>query len=257
MAACEDWRTRSAAVIEKEECRSKCRQGRTMECNVRRRILPKGTAGTRYPRCCRCRPMAPRSSIWPPVGRESDYTRGTGGIESGMTDYFVPRGYVHVHGDPRGIGRSGGKYLHFGEQEQQDGHDLIEWIARQPWCNGNVGMLGMSYFAVNQLLVATQRPPSLKAIFVHDGYTDMYRQLAYHGGIFNFGFYQHIWRLFPHRLRNRWRDAPNDGRSTKPPRKIRRIAIYGVSRISTSSTTIRKPPRSWIADAPVRRGLLP
>ncbi|MBI4969052.1 MAG: CocE/NonD family hydrolase [Rhodospirillales bacterium] len=133
----------------------------------------------------------------PPAGRESDYTRGTGGIESGMTDFFVPRGYVHVHGDPRGIGRSGGSYSHFGEDEQKDGADIVEWIARQPWCNGKVGMLGMSYFAVNQLLVASQQPPSLKAIFVHDGYTDMYRQLAYHGGLFNFGFYQHIWRLFP------------------------------------------------------------
>jgi predicted acyl esterase len=133
----------------------------------------------------------------PPAGRESDYTRGTGGIESGMTDYFVPRGYVHVHGDPRGIERSGGTYSHFGEAEQQDGADIVEWIARQPWCNGNVGMLGMSYFAKNQMLVATQQPPHLKAIFVHDGYTDMYRHMAYHGGIFNFGFYNHIWRLFP------------------------------------------------------------
>ena len=133
----------------------------------------------------------------PPPGRSSDYTRGTGGIESGMTSYFVPRGYVHIHGDPRGIGRSGGDYTHFGEAEQQDGADIIEWIARQPWCDGNVGMLGMSYFAKHQLLVASQQPPHLKAIFVHDGYTDMYRHMAYHGGIFNFGFYQHIWRLFP------------------------------------------------------------
>jgi predicted acyl esterase len=133
----------------------------------------------------------------PPAGRESDYTRGTGGIESGMTDYFVPRGYVHVHGDPRGIARSGGDYTHFGLSEQQDGADMIEWIAAQPWCDGNVGMLGMSYFATAQLGTAIQQPPHLKAIFVHDGYTDMYRHLAYHGGIFNFGFYQHIWRLFP------------------------------------------------------------
>jgi len=133
----------------------------------------------------------------PPAGRESDYTRGTGGIESGMTDFFVSRGYVHVHGDPRGIARSGGDYTHFGEKEQQDGADMIEWIAAQPWCDGNVGMLGMSYFAKSQLLVATQQPPHLKAIFVHDGYTDTYRHMAYHGGILNFGFYMHIWRLFP------------------------------------------------------------
>lgn len=200
MAASDDWRTRlSPPVFEMDEWQIevpvRARDGTQLFVDV---CLPKGPAGARYPALLSMSPYGREiQHLAPPVGRESDYTRGTGGIESGMTDYFVPRGYVHVHGDPRGIGRSGGQYLHFGEQEQQDGYDLVEWIARQPWCNGNVGMLGMSYFAVNQLLVATQRPPSLKAIFVHDGYTDMYRQLAYHGGIFNFGFYQHIWRLFP------------------------------------------------------------
>ena len=132
-----------------------------------------------------------------PVGKLSDYTRGTGGHESGMTEYFVPRGYAHVHADVRGISNSGGSYTHFGRKEQEDGYDIIEWVASQPWCDGNVAMLGMSYFAVSQLLVAILQPPHLKAIFVHDGYTDMYRQLAYHGGMFNFGFYHHIWRLFP------------------------------------------------------------
>ncbi|MCO5100926.1 MAG: CocE/NonD family hydrolase [Burkholderiaceae bacterium] len=200
MSGQEDWRTQlSQPTFEMDEWQIevpvKARDGTQLFVDVR---LPKGPAGARYPALLSMSPYGREiQHLAPPVGRESDYTRGTGGIESGMTDYFVPRGYVHVHGDPRGIGRSGGQYEHFGEQEQQDGYDLIEWIARQPWCNGQVGMLGMSYFAVNQLLVATQRPPSLKAIFVHDGYSDMYRQLAYHGGIFNFGFYQHIWRLFP------------------------------------------------------------
>ena len=132
-----------------------------------------------------------------PVGKLSDYTRGTGGHESGLTEYFVPRGYAHVHADYRGISNSGGSYTHFGLKEQEDGYDIIEWVAQQPWCDGNVAMLGMSYFAVIQLLVAELQPPHLKAIFVHDGYTDMYRQLAYHGGMFNLGFYHHIWRLFP------------------------------------------------------------
>lgn len=200
MEARDDWRARlSRPEYEMDEWQIevpvRARDGTQLFVDV---CVPKGAPGTRYPALLSMSPYGREiQHLAPPAGRESDYTRGTGGIESGMTDYFVPRGYVHVHGDPRGIGRSAGQYLHFGEQEQQDGYDLVEWIARQPWCNGKVGMLGMSYFAVNQLLVATQRPPALKAIFVHDGYTDMYRHLAYHGGIFNFGFYQHIWRLFP------------------------------------------------------------
>lgn len=129
-----------------------------------------------------------------PLGA-SDYTRGTGGHESGIEDYFVTRGYVNVKADVRGVGNSGGEYCHFGTKWAEDGYDIIEWIAEQPWCDGNVGMLGMSWWAVPQYLVAAQQPPHLKAIFAHEAYTDEYRHCAYHGGIFNFGFYHHIWRL--------------------------------------------------------------
>ncbi len=125
----------------------------------------------------------------------SDYTRGTGGHESGMEDYFVPRGYVNVKADVRGTGNSDGEYCHFGTKWAEDGYDIVEWAAAQRWCNGKVGMLGMSWWATPQYLVAAQQPPHLKAIFIHDGYTDEYRHCAYHGGIFNFGFYHHIWRL--------------------------------------------------------------
>ena len=131
-----------------------------------------------------------------PVGGASDYSRGTGGIESGMTNYFVSRGYAHVILDPRGIGRSGGEYDMQGYKEQQDGADGIEWIAAQPWCDGNVGMLGMSYFACVQYLVAAQQPPHLKAIYAHDGFTDWYRHNYYQGGMCNWGKAHHIWRLY-------------------------------------------------------------
>jgi predicted acyl esterase len=131
-----------------------------------------------------------------PVGGASDYSRGTGGIESGVSEYFVSRGYAHVILDPRGIGHSGGEYDLQGLREQQDGYDGIEWIAAQPWCDGNVGMLGMSYFACIQYLVAAQQPPHLKAIFAHDGFTDWYRHNYYQGGIFLWGKAQHIWRLY-------------------------------------------------------------
>jgi len=127
--------------------------------------------------------------------RPSDFFRGTGGIESGIPEYFVSRGYVHVRADHGGIGRSGRGYCHFGQKQQEDGYNIVEWIAKQPWCNGNVGMLGHSWFAVNQYLVAAQNPPHLKAIFPHSGYTDEYRHFAYHGGIFDWGFYHHLWRL--------------------------------------------------------------
>jgi predicted acyl esterase len=117
---------------------------------------------------------------------------GNGGQEAGDTNYIVSRGYAHIIADVRGSGDSGGTYNFQGLLEQRDGYDLIEWIAAQPWCDGNVGMLGMSYFAVVQILVAAQKPPSLKAIAPYEAYTDRYRHSVYHGGIFDEGFF-HQW----------------------------------------------------------------
>lgn len=84
-------------------------------------------------------------------------------LEAGDTRYFVSRGYVHVIGSPRGVGKSEG-----GGSREWDSYDLIEWIAGQPWCDGNVGMIGISGFGAEQLHVARQNPPHLKAIFPFD-----------------------------------------------------------------------------------------
>jgi predicted acyl esterase len=84
-------------------------------------------------------------------------------LEAGDTRFFVSRGYVHVIGSPRGIGKSGS-----GGARTWDCYDLIEWVAAQPWCDGNVGMVGISGFGAEQLAVAKQQPPHLKAIFPFD-----------------------------------------------------------------------------------------
>jgi uncharacterized protein len=123
----------------------------------------------------------------------TDRELGNGGIEAGDTEYFVSRGYVHVIADARGTGYSEGAYRVFSMKEQQDGYDLIEWIGGQSWCNGNVGMIGSSYFAMIQLLVAAQQPPHLKAIFPVDSTTDLYRHWAYHGGILHSSFLSTWW----------------------------------------------------------------
>src|SRR5579884_2765663 len=94
--------------------------------------------------------------------RSSVYNRG---IEAGDPAYLTAHGYAHVIPDLRGIGGSGGEYRGWcSPQEAQDGYDLVEWVAAQPWCNGNVGMVGVSYFGAIQPVVAATRPPHLKAI---------------------------------------------------------------------------------------------
>ena len=104
-----------------------------------------------------------------------------GFIEAGATDFFVPRGYVHVIANCRGTGGSGGTFGFFDGQERRDMHDLVEWAAEQPWSNGNVGMIGISYFAGTQMEAAVERPAHLKAIMPIAGTFDLYESATHHG----------------------------------------------------------------------------
>jgi len=60
-------------------------------------------------------------------------------------------------------------------------HDLVEWAGQQPWSNGNVGMIGISYFAGTQMEAAVERPPHLKAIMPVAGTYDLYESATHHG----------------------------------------------------------------------------
>jgi predicted acyl esterase len=86
--------------------------------------------------------------------------------------------------DGRGVAQTPGTLDVFSKQEALDYYDAIEWAARQPWSDGNVGLYGGSYNATIQWNVAALHPPSLKAIAPLASDADAYRDLAYPGGIF-------------------------------------------------------------------------
>ncbi|GHH53013.1 CocE/NonD family hydrolase [Streptomyces candidus] len=98
--------------------------------------------------------------------------------------YIAGHGYACVRVDLRGTGESEGvladEYL---EQEQTDAEDILAWIAEQPWCDGNTGMMGISWGAFAALQTAARRPPSLRAVvlasFTDDRYAD---DMHYMGG---------------------------------------------------------------------------
>jgi predicted acyl esterase len=96
---------------------------------------------------------------------------------------WVPHGYVCVRVDSRGSGRSPGYLDIFSPQETRDFYDCIEWAGVQPWSSGRVGLLGISYYAMNQWQVAALRPPHLAAICPWEGSSDFYREFVRHGGI--------------------------------------------------------------------------
>jgi predicted acyl esterase len=127
--------------------------------------------------------------VWP-RGMSTSMVRGAGDgiLEVGPTDFFVRRGYVHIVASCRGTGKSGGAYRFMDRREIRDIYDIVEWAAKQPWCNGNVGMLGTSYYAIVQQYAAVLNPPHLKAICPFYAATDQYRDGWYHGGIISSTF---------------------------------------------------------------------
>jgi predicted acyl esterase len=105
------------------------------------------------------------------------------GFEAPDPVYWVQQGYAVLQADVRGMHKSEGRAGVLSKQDAEDYYDLIEWTASQPWCNGRVGLMGVSYLAMSQWYVAALRPPHLRAIVPWEGVTDPYRELAFHGGI--------------------------------------------------------------------------
>jgi len=113
--------------------------------------------------------------------RKRDSTRGH---DEALMPYFAGHGYACLRVDMRGSGDSDGlmedEYL---EQELQDGKDAIAWIANQPWCDGNVGIIGISWSGFNGLQIAALRPPALKAVITACSTDDRYADdMHYMGG---------------------------------------------------------------------------
>jgi uncharacterized protein len=83
-------------------------------------------------------------------------------------------GYMVIVQDVRGRWESEGKGFNIYRDEFDDGYDTVEWAASLPYCDGNVGMFGYSYYASTQWRAAAMRPPHLKAIFPFAGAMDHY-----------------------------------------------------------------------------------
>ncbi len=104
------------------------------------------------------------SGRYPVILVRTPYLKGMELLEvPKLAEYFATRGYVFVVQDVRGRGDSEGEFNFF-FQEAPDGYDTIEWLAKQPYANGRVGMMGVSYLGTVQWLAAREQPPSLVCI---------------------------------------------------------------------------------------------
>jgi predicted acyl esterase len=114
-------------------------------------------------------------------------------FETPDPEMWTPHGYVIVKVDSRGAGKSPGKLDVNSPTEFRDFYDAIEWAGTQPWSSGKVGLLGISYYAAGQWMVAAMRPPHLAALLPWQGTYDFYRDRTRQDGIFASGFLRRWW----------------------------------------------------------------
>lgn len=94
-----------------------------------------------------------------------------------LFSYFVERGYIIARVDIRGTGNSEGQLIEYeySEQEQEDGEAVIDWLSRQPFSTGDIGMFGISWGGFNSIHLAMRKPPALKAIIATMATDDIYQ----------------------------------------------------------------------------------
>lgn len=121
---------------------------------------------------------------FPVVLMRTPYGRAGG---NGEAQKFCRKGYAFVSQDIRGRGQSEGHHaIIFGNGgwgKRRDGHDTLNWIASQQWCNGSVGTMGGSAVGITQNMLAPGAPDVLKGQLVMVAFSDMYSQAAYQGGV--------------------------------------------------------------------------
>ena len=136
---------------------------------------------------------------------------------------WVPDGYACVRVDSRGCGRSPGYLDPYSPRERRDYYLCIEWAAAQPWSNGRVGLLGISYFAITQWQVAALQPPHLSAIIPWEGAVDFYRDMSHHGGIlctFRKNWFPKQVKTVQHGVGTKGKTNPNNGQLVAGPETL-------------------------------------
>ncbi len=144
--------------------------------------------------------------LWRTIFRKNTLGRAFGQYDPA---YFVKRGYAVFIQDARGLGESDGEFDRF-TADGRDGYDTIEWLAKQDYCDGNIGMIGNYFAGYLQLMAAAENPPHLKALCPMQTSVSINRDCDNRG----FMFYSHIgWCMS--RLISRLRDGRYDEVTTR------------------------------------------
>ncbi|EHK44480.1 hypothetical protein TRIATDRAFT_266016 [Trichoderma atroviride IMI 206040] len=117
------------------------------------------------------------------IGLKLEDTSGYEKFEGPDPATWAEYGYAIINVDARGAGKSEGNVVFYGPQEAEDVYDTIDYISKQPWCSGSVGMAGNSWLAISQINFASRHEhPALKALAPWEGRHDVYRDTLGRGG---------------------------------------------------------------------------
>ncbi len=152
------------------DARITVRDGTELSANIWRPVASPDARRDRFPAILEMIPYG--KDNW---RRNADVTRG---------EWFAARGFALCRLDVRGTGSSGGIAMdEYTADETRDGYDAVEWLAAQPWCDGAIGMWGISYGGFTSIQVAMLRPPHLRAIVPVMATDDRYLDdVHYRGG---------------------------------------------------------------------------
>lgn len=142
------------------------------------------------------RPVGVPGERFPAVLEALPYRKDDNSLvdDSARFGFLSGHGYVGVRMDLRGSGTSTGVLEdEYAVQEQHDICEVIDWISRQPWCTGDVGMIGISWSGFNGLQVAARRPPALRTIISAYSTDDRYDNDVHYLGGSLLAFYQSMW----------------------------------------------------------------
>jgi len=135
---------------------------------------------------------APLAKLFPTAGVEAEWQSDLTIFEAPDPVYWTSKGYAVITADTPGTWFAETSASYFSREEGEAHYDLIEWAGTQSWCNGRVGLSGVSYLASSQWNVAALRPPHLAAINPWEGWSDTYNEIVRHGGIPETHFWPHI-----------------------------------------------------------------
>lgn len=175
------------------------------------------------------------------------FTNGLIGRTADMIKVFISNGYAIVNVDARGSGASFGKREHpWTEEEIKDGAEILDWIVSQPWSNGKVGSMGVSYGGTTAEFLATNKHSALKAVVLMFSLFDIYEDNAFPGGIHN------VW------FTRGWGEANSKMDNNKLPANAEKYKwlIKGVAPVKKQKKTLKEAIASHYENKNVHDGAL-